>query len=246
MPFDLYEFFIFHPKKLDASHVFTFKTPFEEVNLKAKDGAIINAIHFHCPNPKGIIIYFHGNKDNLDRWGRITEPLVATHGYEVLVMDYRGYGKSTGERTEQKMYEDALLCYDFALKRFAADSIVAFGRSLGSGVASWLAANRTVKSLVLETPYYNFDTLARSLFPFLPTRRFLKYHFDNHQNLQRVHCPILLFHGTKDKLIRFSSVVQLYESVRAKDITFVRLEDGRHGNLGKFTAYQAALKDFLK
>lgn len=245
MLFDLYELILFQPTKLDTHHAYQFATPYKEVNLKTQDGAILNALHFYNDKPKGVILYFHGNKGNLVRWGKIAENLATTYQYDVLVMDYRTYGKSTGKRSEAHFYADALVCYDYVASHYPDSNIVVFGRSLGSGIASWVATQKKVKSLILETPYYSLESLIQSFVPILPVRYFLDYHFDNHKNLQNVTCPVLLFHGTADKLIAYKWALQLYQSVEDKNVIFTTITNGTHHNLNTFPAYHKALSAFL-
>lgn len=89
---------IFYSSTLPQEYEYSFKTEFEELFLKAEDGAILNGLHFKAKNPKGVIIYNHGNAGELDTWGQWGELLVNRYSYDVVVWDYRGYGKSTGKR----------------------------------------------------------------------------------------------------------------------------------------------------
>ena len=138
---------IFRPITLPQDFVYNFSNPFEELFLKAEDGAVINALHFKKENPKGIILYFHGNAGNLARWGKITEFFVEKD-YDVLVMDYRTYGKSTGKLSEQALYSDAQMCYNYVLKQYEESEIIVYGRSLGTGMATYLASNNNPKQLI--------------------------------------------------------------------------------------------------
>src|SRR5690606_27747080 len=106
------ESFIFLPSTLPQEYSFSFPTPFEELFLESEDGAVLNALHFKAENPKGVILYFHGNAGDLSRWGEITQGFTK-HSYDVLVMDYRTYGKSKGKLSEESLYSDAQLFYDY-------------------------------------------------------------------------------------------------------------------------------------
>jgi pimeloyl-ACP methyl ester carboxylesterase len=99
---------IFAASQLPADYMFEFDHPFEEVNLKTDDGVNLNGFHFKVSNPKGIIIYFHGNASDWSRWGNIAGDFTKLQ-YDVLVVDYRYYGKSTGVVDEQKMLDDTQL-----------------------------------------------------------------------------------------------------------------------------------------
>ena len=153
---------------------FDFQDQFEELFLEAQDGAVINALHFKAEAPKGVILYFHGNAGDLSRWGNITSYFVEKR-YDVLVMDYRTYGKSTGELSEKALYDDALMCYSHLLKTYDENDIIIYGRSLGTGMATYMASVKNPKQLILETPYYSLVDIAKRRFPILPVSLFMKY-----------------------------------------------------------------------
>jgi len=108
----LQEKVLFRPTVLAQDYEYNFNHNFEELFLKPDAEAVINALHFKAENPKGVIIYFHGNAGDLSRWGIITEYFVEKN-YDVLVMDYRTFGKSTGTLSESALYKDAQFCYDY-------------------------------------------------------------------------------------------------------------------------------------
>ena len=162
------ENFIFLPTPLEEDHAYKLTTSFEELSIEMDDGAIINALHLKAENPKGIIYYHHGNAGNLDRWGQIAAYFIQFQ-YDVLIYDYRGYGKSTGTRSEVNLHKDAEHIYKLLLKDWKEDQIILYGRSIGSGIASQLAANHSAKMLILETPFYSLKSIASYRFPFLPT-----------------------------------------------------------------------------
>lgn len=161
----LQEKLIFLPTPLEQEYVFKFEHDFEEVFLSAADGAVINALHFKANDPKGIVLYFHGNAGNLSRWGEITGFFVDLD-YDVFVMDYRTYGKSTGDLSEQVLYDDAQMCYDHVLKHYKASDISIYGRSLGTGMATFLASKNEARQLILETPFTACPMWPRADFPF--------------------------------------------------------------------------------
>src|SRR5690606_37179387 len=112
---------------LETSHTFDFETPFEEYFRETPFGGKISCIHFKTPNPVGVIVYYHGNSDDLARWGSIAEELTK-FSYDVLAMDYRGYGKSSGPRNEEYLYSDAQATYDFARKNYGEKNTVVYCR----------------------------------------------------------------------------------------------------------------------
>ena len=154
----LQEKFIFLPSKLPQDYVYEFDHDFEELFIETEDGARLNALHFKQENPRGIIVYYHGNAGDLSRWGKVTSYFLQFN-YEVLVMDYRTYGKSTGKLSEKALYSDAQLFYNKAKELFPEGNIIVYGRSLGTAMAAYVASKNKPKKLILETPFYDFRKL---------------------------------------------------------------------------------------
>ena len=212
--------------------------------LKAEDGAIINAIHFKTENPKGVILYFHGNAGDLSRWGKITEFFVEKD-YDVLVMDYRTYGKSKGKLSEQALYNDAQMCYNYVLDRYQESEIIVYGRSLGTGLATYLASNNNPRQLILETPYYSLSDVAKHRFPMFPNNKLLRYDFPSYKFVQNVKCPISIFHGTDDTVVPYVSGEKLFNSMVQKEKMFFTIENGEHNNLMAFDSYIQQIQKIL-
>ena len=235
---------IFLPEQLPRDFRYEFDVPFEEHFVSMEDGAEINALHFKVPNSKGLILYFHGNAGSLERWGHVVMPFVDL-GYDVLIMDYRGYGKSTGTRSNQKLLKDAEVLYQFALEKTSEDRLILFGRSIGSSFASNLAGKKQPKMLILETPFYRLRDVARKVLPIYPTRFLLKYDFDNAESLMTAKCPIHIFHGTEDEVVPYESGQKLYQSLDPDLTKFYTIEEGRHNNLSNFDDYWSIIKQLL-
>ena len=240
----LQEKLLFLPTTLEQDYHFSFNNEFEELFLKTEDDAIINAIHFKVENPKGVILYFHGNAGDLQRWGTIAEYFV-DKSYDVLVMDYRTYGKSTGKLSEEALYNDAQLCYNYLRDHCAEDQITVYGRSLGTGIASYIAAKNNPKQLILETPYYSITDVAEHRFPFLPVKRLLKYKLPSYDFLQSVRCAITMIHGTNDMVVPLSSAEKLVEAAPKNNTEFVIIENGSHNDLITFERYHDTIKKLL-
>ena len=200
----LQEFFLFHPEKLPANHTYHFTVPFEEVNIPFNKTDTMNMVKFFPAGSvrRGVVVYFHGNKQNLERYAKFASNFTK-HGYEVWMEDYPGFGKSTGERTEKKIYEQALQVYKMAASKYGQDSIIIYGKSFGTGIASYVASVTTCKRLILETPYYSIPSLYSSYAPIYPTAAMSTYKIPTYKYLEELKCPISIFHGTKDGVIPF-------------------------------------------
>lgn len=235
---------IFLPTTLPQTYTYQFSEPYEELFLTTKDGASLNGVHFKKENAKGLILYFHGNAGDLSRWGTIATFFVKK-GYEVLIMDYRTYGKSTGKLSEDALYRDAQIFYEYALAHYKESEITVYGRSLGTGIASYIAAENRPSQLILETPYYSLMDVAGNRFPFLPVKWLLRYKFPSFEYLQRATCPIVIFHGTDDSVVPYDSGKRLYEAIAGNHKKFYSIEGGSHNNLVDFEAYTNGISEIL-
>ena len=236
----LQEKLIFLPTELPHEHTYTFEQPFTEFFLEAEDGARLNALHFEVENSKGVILYFHGNAGNLDRWGEIAS-FFTQFDYDVVVMDYRTYGKSSGKLSEKSLYNDAQLFYDYLLKQYSEDKISVYGRSLGTTFAAYVASVNQPKKLILETPFYNMADVAKKRFPFLPVKQLLKYQFLTNTFIDNINCSIVIFHGTDDSIVPYASGKKLSEKVLKENLNFITISEGNHNNLIDFEEYRKAI-----
>ncbi len=192
---------LLHPVPLPPDYEYTFSIPFKEVNIPINSKENLNIIQFPPRDSarKGVVLYFHGNKNNIYRYSASSKNFTR-NGYEVWMPDYPGFGKTTGDLTEKKLYDEALLVYKLALMKYKADSIIIYGRSFGSGIASQLASIRECRRLILETPYYSIPALFSHYAPIYPTGLLSKYKLPVNEYLPEVTAPITIFHGTVTSL----------------------------------------------
>lgn len=235
---------LFRPTVLEQDYQFEFAHNFEEVFLNTDEGAVINAIHFKVENPKGVILYFHGNQGDLQRWGKVTEYFVDMD-YDVFVMDYRTYGKSKGILNEESLYKDAESMYNYVKEHYAENGITVYGRSLGTTFAAYVAAINNPKQLILETPYYSMIDVAKNRFPLIPVKKFMNYEFPTFSFIDDVKCNTTIFHGTSDKVVPFSSGQKLFQVAPKTTTRFISIEGGSHNNLIDFEAYHQEIDVIL-
>lgn len=240
----LQEKMLFMPQSLSPDYNYSFSGNFEEINLHAEDGATLNALHFKAEKPKGVILYFHGNAGELSSWGLVAQQFVNIQ-YDVLVMDYRSYGKSTGQLSESALYSDAQLFYNFLAERYSEENIVVYGRSLGTTFATYVSAKNNPKQLILEAPFYSIDEVASQRFPIFPVSLFLKYHFPTYKYIQQVESPILIFHGTEDFVINYKNSVKLSRLPTKGKLSFKTIDGANHNNLVNSEIYQRSLDSIL-
>lgn len=173
----------------------------ERAMLKAPDGTSLSGWWIPPADAnKRVYLYFHGNADGLDRRAK-RFALMSADGSGVLAMSYRGYGGSGGEPTEILLHADALAIYRDLIKRVAAEQIVAFGESLGTGIAIELARHVNVKAIILDSPYFSVLRRAQANFPWLPVKWLLVDTFRSDRRIGDVQAPILILHGSADRLI---------------------------------------------
>lgn len=240
---------LFQRATLDPGYIFTYEEPFEELFLETEKGARINALYFKTFRPKGVVLYFHGRGGNLaDRWGRISKEFTS-RSYDFFIIDYRGFGKSTGKLNEQALCHDAAKCYEYLMDIYPENQIVIYGRSLGTGIATYVASHTNPKMLVLESPYFSILDLTPRAMPYLP--RFLvplllKYHLRTDKWIVKVRSPIHIFHGTKDELVPYESSTRLLKLLKTKvDANLIPIEEGKHNHLRYHPKYQSQLNQIL-
>lgn len=248
----LQEKVIFLPVKLDLNYKYNFEKKFEELNFETPDNGIINALHFKIEKPKGVIIYFHGNAGNLIRWGNEASKFT-DYGYDVLVMDYRSFGKSTGPRSEAILFKDAQFCYDFLKKHYEENTIIVYGISLGGAFATKIASENQPKKVIIECSFYSLQDMSMRWLPFYATAKIkpgMTYLFESNKHIQKIKAPLYIFHGSKDSVVPLKSGKKLFEKFEQTQIDiekkFIHIEDGMHSDLHTFELYQKEMKIILE
>jgi len=236
--------FIFKPEKLPADFEFKYDIPFKELNFDAAPGVRINGLHFYRPDPKGLILYLHGNSRSIKGWAKYARDFYR-YDYDVVLVDYRGFGKSTGKRSEKEMLKDMQFVYETLASQYPEQHLIVYGRSIGSGFAAKLAADNNPRYLILDAPYYNFTKVVNRFLPILPVRYLIRYHLRTDLWILRVKCHTYIIHGTKDWLIPIRHSERL-QALNPHKITLIRIHGGLHNNLSTFPEYHNFIRDILK
>lgn len=217
------ETLIFHPTVLPAGQTFWAG---EEVYLPMADGVELHGLWIKERNSKGVILYLHGNKGSNHRCLRQAENLMGL-GYDVFMIDYRGFGKSGGEpENESQLFGDAQQVYDWLRTHYREEEMVVVGYSLGSGMAAYLAEQNAPKQLCLVAPYRSMLAMKNIFIPVIPSF-LVKYPLRTDSRLPKTDTPTLICHGTQDDLIPFEHSVYL-ESIDSEDTQLVPLEGVSH------------------
>lgn len=236
--------FIFDPEKLNINHAFNFPGLFEELNLKSEDGEIINGVIFNVKEPKGLVFFMHNHAGNVEQWSRMAFYL-NQFDYDVFIMDYRGYGKSTGKFNEGRVYKDVLSFYELMKQRYDESGITVYGRGIGAAFASFLASTENPKQLILESPLYNLKHTTKKYFPYLPFMKLIpKYKFDVAGHLKKITKPVTIFHGQMNNLVHYSNSLKLKE-VNKENVKLIIISDGDHYNILNHRIYLTEMATIL-
>ena len=236
---------LFHPQKLAPDYLYKFDIPFREINYPVTDKKNLSIVQFTVPDStsKGVVIYFHGNRENINRYAPFAK-CFTRNGFEVWMLDYPGFGKSTGERNEQVLYDDAYRLYKLARKNYSADSIIIYGKSIGTGIAAQLASTRDCKRLILETPYLSIDALAKNYFFIYPVSSMSRYSFPTNRYIENVTAPVTIFHGTRDHTIPYRHAKLLMKKIKSQG-ELITIKNGKHNNLAGFEIYHNKIDSLL-
>jgi fermentation-respiration switch protein FrsA (DUF1100 family) len=184
---------------------------YEEIELLTEDGVKLHGWFVPAPAARAVLLYFHGNAGNIShRIERIT--LFHRLRLDVLIIDYRGYGRSQGRPSEQGTYRDAAAAWRHLTETRAIppERIVLFGRSLGAAVAARLATEVAPGALVLEAGFTSLPELGQELYPWLPVKWLARLHYPVKDHLARVRCPVLVVHSRDDEIVPFHHGEALY------------------------------------
>lgn len=235
---------IFKPEKLKHDFQFTYDIPFDELFFEPAPGVRINGLHFYRTEPKGLILYLHGNTRSIKGWAKYAKDFYR-YDYDVVLVDYRGFGKSTGKRTEKDMLNDMQHVYEKLCEKYQQHHILVYGRSMGSGFAAKLASDNQPRYLILDAPYYSFKKVVERFLPILPIKFVLRFHLRTDKWIQKVNCHTYIIHGTKDRLIPIQHSEKL-RGFNPHKITLIRIDGGGHNNLPSFPEYHNFVRDILK
>ncbi len=235
--------FFFRPERLPTDFKYQYSFDFEEKTFEMEDGGSINAVYFRVPNSRGVIYYLKGNSRSIKGWAKFARDFMS-NGYDFFMMDYRGFGKSRGKRSEQILYNDAQGLYKWLKSQYSEDKIVVYGRSMGSGIAARIASWNLPRMLILDSPYYSFYHQIKRYGFFLPLRWVLRYQIRTDQFLKKIEIPVYLLHGNHDRLIPYKHSQQL-QQLNPEHIQLLTIEGGGHNNLTDFATYHEYLYDIL-
>jgi fermentation-respiration switch protein FrsA (DUF1100 family) len=186
---------------------------YEDADIGTSDGARLHGWYISAPETRGVVLFFHGNAGNISH--RLESIAIFQRlGLDVLIVDYRGYGQSTGKPSEQGTYKDAQAAWDYLVdsRGIAPSDIVIFGRSLGAAVGAWLAARTRPAGVIVESGFTSGADMAKRIYPFYPAALLTRLKYPVIEYLASVASPLLVVHSRDDEIIPFEMGRALYEA----------------------------------
>ena len=220
--------------------------PYEEVAFTTEDEVRLHGWYIPHPDATKTVLFLHGNGGNISHRG---ESLAIFHrlGLNTLIIDYRGYGRSEGEPSEQGLYRDARAAWDYLIlqRGLKPEQIIIFGRSLGGAVATELASQVEPAALILESTFSSARDMARHLFPLLSHVVLLRYKFNSEQRIRQLKSPLYMAHSPDDEIIPYSLGRQLYAAAPSPK-QFLEMRGGHNsGFMQSQPEYELGLKRFI-
>ncbi|HEX9810590.1 MAG TPA: alpha/beta hydrolase [Burkholderiales bacterium] len=236
----------FPTRPLDATPR-TIGLEYEDVAVTTEDGPRLHGWFIPAPGARGTVLHFHGNGGNISHRLDYVEMF---HRLEIntLLIDYRGYGQSEGQPSEQGTYRDALAAWRYLTEArgLAPDTIILHGESLGGAVASWLAARTAPRALIVESSFTSAVDLGAEVYSWLPVRWIARYRYPTLSHLAQVRVPVLIVHSRNDEIIPFHHGQQLYAAAPTPK-QFIETSGGHNDGLrARGAKYLSGIEMFLR
>jgi len=189
---------------------------YESVRIKTEDAEILHGWFVPAVSARGTLLFLHGNAGNIAH--RLESIQIFNRlGLDVLILDYRGYGESTGTPTEEGTYRDAMAVWRYLTQERGVDSarIVIFGRSIGGSIAAWLATQVEPAAVILESSFTSAMDVANEYYFWLPTRWIVRFRYDTRAYVANIRRPVLIAHSRADEIIGFHHARRIYAAANA-------------------------------
>jgi alpha-beta hydrolase superfamily lysophospholipase len=223
--------------------------PYEDLSLTAADGTQIHAWYVPAPGDRATLLFCHGNAGNIG--SRLPYlPIFQRLGISTLLFDYRGYGRSEGQPTEQGTYQDAAAAWQYLneVRGIPHDRLVVYGESLGGAIAAHLAEQHpspAPKALVLASTFISLNQRASELYPFMPIALISQFGYNVRDRLPQIAAPVLVIHSTEDEIIPYHHGQALYQAAREPKTLITLRGSHNEGIFDSLELYQRGLEQFL-
>ena len=201
---------------------------YDDVALQTSDGVSLHGWYVYADNPRGTVLFLHGNAGNISH--RLDSIAVFRElGLDTFIIDYRGYGQSEGKASEEGGYKDADAAWQYLVSERGKDSakIIVFGRSIGGGIAAWLATRKKAAALIVESSFTSAVDMASHIYPFMPVRLITRLKYPVVDYVTQAVCPVLVVHSRDDEIIPFAMGEALYRAAPAPK-AFLELRGGHN------------------
>jgi len=225
---------------------------YEDVELLTDDGARIHGWFIPYDRASDMqkpatLLFLHGNAGNISH--RLDSiKLFNNLGLNILIIDYRGYGQSTGKPTETGTYQDAEAAWHYltATRGIKENKIILFGRSLGGSVAAWLAGQHTPAALIVESSFSSVPSMGQRIYPFLPVRLLSRFQYNTKEYVKEVNCPVLVAHSRDDDIIPYEEGRDIFNAAHEPK-KFLEMQGGHNdGFIISGSNYIDSLDSFIK
>lgn len=238
--------FIFHPRSAVDHTPARAGLDYEPVTIPTADGERLDAWWIPVDKPRAVILFSHGNAGNMADRTRYA-PFFHRHDFSCLFYDYRGYGNSTGSCSETGTYADIEACWRYLTETrdIPAGDIIIYGKSLGGGVATYLAERVTARGLVLDSTFTSIGDLATDIYKIIPGRLLAIISYDTIRRMPHIDMPVLVIHSTDDEIVPFSHGRALYGAATA-DKRFLEVTGGHNASFAyNGGLYMRTIEDFF-
>lgn len=241
---------VFYPTTAIGETPAEWQLPYEDVSIDTRDGERLHGWYIPTQvnsEQQPVLLFLHGNAGNISH-RRASLEIFHRLGLNQLIVDYRGYGKSTGTPGEDGLYLDAMATWDYLLhnRNFTADQVIIFGRSLGGAVATQLASQVQPRGVILESSFSSARDMARHTFPLLSHLLYLRYDFNSLERVPLIRSPLLILHSPQDEIIPYDSAEKLFKAAGQPKAFFQLQGDHNNGFYLSQPMYQQALADWLQ
>jgi fermentation-respiration switch protein FrsA (DUF1100 family) len=226
---------VYAPSRVLSTTPAAFGLRYDDVTLETRDGIRLHAWHVRVGQPRGLVLYLHGNAGNIE--DRLPSAAAfAREALDTLLLDYRGYGRSQGVPWEEGLYLDAEAAFAWAVRRTLP--MVLYGESLGGAVAVELATRRSATALCLQSTFTSLADMADRVLPVLG-RWLISQRFESARKLPSIRAPLLIIHGSADDLVPQAMGARLYQLAQGQR-EFLVVPQAGHNDLAAHAAPEIA------
>jgi uncharacterized protein len=221
---------------------------YEKVQLRTPDHLVLSGWYIPAKDAQFTLLLCHGNGGNI-AYTLDSINIFNELGLNCFVFDYRGYGGSQGEPTEEGTYIDAQTAYEWLIKekKLSPENIIIFGWSIGGSIAAHLASNVEAKGLIIESSFTSYADIGQKFYPYMPVRLFARYGYKTSNYIKKVDCPVLIIHSRTDEIIPFELGLRLYEEAAKEPKEFLEIFGGHNdGFLYSGQIYREGLSNWMK